>query len=87
MIMGAKEFSGPWSTNGLSGDLSSSHGGNDLGVLGGRNGPLPMVDEEEMSLAFLLPRLLSEEVAESGGLSSCVAMNKKKRAHQNFPRC
>ena len=83
VIMGAKGFSGPsgsgglWSTNGLSGDLSSSHSGNDLGVLGGRNGPLAMVDEEEMSLAFLLPRLLSEEVVESGGLSSCVAMNTK----------
>ena len=49
-----------------------------------------MVDEGEMSLAFLFPRLVSEDVVESGGLSSpdpedsvCVAMN-EKRAHQNF---
>jgi len=62
----------------------------DLGFLGGRNGPLEMVDEGEMSHAFLFPRLVSEDAVESGGLSSpdpedcvCVAMNEKK-AHQNF---
>jgi hypothetical protein len=95
MIMGANGLSGisgsggPWSTNGLSGDLSSSHTGIGLGIFGGRNGPLAMVDEEEMSLAFLLPRLVSEDVAESGGLSSpdpedCVAMNEKGRIRIEF---
>jgi hypothetical protein len=40
-----------------------------------------MVEEDERSLAFLLPRLVSEDVSESGGFSSedCVAMNEKGR--------